>query len=185
MNIIALTSLSFGMSMDAFAAALAKGATDKHPRFIKALKGGLFFGVIEGIAPLMGFLLGTVASDKVASFDHWVAFGLLGFLGVRFIREALYGTQSDQPQRIGFAMLLLTAVATSVDSVVVGVSLAFLEANIWLASVLIGMATAIMATTGLYVGHRLSEQFGRVAMGCGGVVLMVIGVFILYTHLVA
>lgn len=81
--------------------------------------------------------------------------------------------------------MMITAIATSIDSVVVGVSLAFLAVNIWLACLFIGVATTVMATAGLYLGNRLGQCFGRWAMGLGGMVLIVIGVLILYTHLTA
>ena len=166
MNILALTSLSFGMSMDAFAAALAKGATNKHPSWLMALKGGVFFGTVEAIAPMIGFFLAKVASDRVASFDHWIAFGLLLFLGVRFIGEAYKDTNMIQETpNANQTMLLMTAIATSIDSVVIGVSLAFLQVNIYLACILIGFATTLMATLGLYLGNRLGAYFGRLAMG--------------------
>lgn len=187
MNIFALTSLSVGMSMDAFAAATAKGATNKHPNLLRALQGGLFFGVVEAIAPLVGYALGKVASEQVASIDHWLAFVLLLILGVRFIIQAINDDEApdDAQQHKGYLALLVTAVATSIDSMVVGVSLAFLHVNIWLACLLIGVSTTVMATLGLYLGNRLGQKFGRVAMGLGGVVLMVMGALILYTHLTA
>lgn len=185
MNIFALTSLSFGMSMDAFAAATAKGATNKHSNFIRALQAGLFFGVVEAVAPLIGYGLGSVVSEQVASIDHWLAFVLLTILGVRFIVQAFNDKPYDNERQQGCWLLVMTAIATSVDSMVVGVSLAFLHVNIGLACLLIGVATTIMATLGLYLGNRLGQRFGRWAMALGGVVLMVIGVLILYSHLTA
>ncbi len=185
MNLFALTALSFGMAMDAFAVAVAKGASDSHPRFLRALQGGLFFGVVEGIAPFIGYYLGKAAESWVQTFDHWVAFGLLGVLGVRFIYAAMNGDddEDDGAPTQNFALMLVTAIATSIDSVVVGVSLAFLEVNIYLACVLIGIATTIMASGGLYLGNRLGARFGRYAMSVGGLMLIGIGVFILITHL--
>lgn len=186
MNLLTLTSLSFGMAMDAFAVALAKGAGNKSAKFWRTLQGGLFFGVVEGFAPLIGYALGKVAEEWVASFDHWLAFILLGILGLKFLYEAI--THDDEPEvhpqtTKNTALMLMTAFATSIDSVVVGVSLAFLEVNIYLACLFIGMATTIMATGGLYLGNRLGVSFGRYAMGVGGVVLIVIGAVILKTHL--
>lgn len=187
MNVIALSSLSVGMSMDAFAAALAKGATNNKPSFFYALKGGLFFGVVEAIAPMVGFLLAKIASDTVAEIDHWLAFILLMFLGGRFLWQAKYGDTDSDPSvpNDDWWMLIITAVATSVDSMVVGVSLAFLQVNIYLACLLIGLATTVMATIGLYLGHRLGRQMGKWAMVAGALVLMIIGVLILYSHLTA
>ncbi|OPH38586.1 manganese efflux pump MntP family protein [Moraxella equi] len=199
MNVLTLTTLSFGMAMDAFAVAVAKGASERHPRLWQAVQGGLFFGVVEGMAPFIGYCLGKAIESWVQTFDHWVAFGLLGALGVRFIygavcydekmdkqtneQQAEQQDRQEQTSTSNIALMLITAIATSIDSVVVGVSLAFLDANIVLACVLIGLATTIMATGGLYLGNRLGASFGRYAMGVGGVMLIGIGVFILGTHL--
>ena len=192
MNAFALMSLSVGMSMDAFTAALAKGATDKRPTLITAFKGGLLFGVVEAVAPILGYVLTKAASgylvgDYIATFDHWIAFVLLMCLGLCFIHQAL-GNPNKEDEHDGddsFFVMLLTAVATSIDSMVVGVSLAFLHVDIWIAALMIGITTTLMATLGLYLGNRLGRSFGKVAMAVGGMVLMMIGMSILYMHLTA
>lgn len=190
MGIISLMVLALGMSMDAFATAIAKGATYQNPSLTRALKAGVLFGVIEGVAPIIGWLLGEAAQGWLSHVDHWVAFALLSFLAFKFMRDALKGDvqiKDDQQNmaKSGFGLMLITAVATSIDSLVVGVSLAFLEVNIWLAAALIGLATMIMVTLGLYLGNRLGRRFGRVAMFVGGVVLLIIGTMILVSHLMS
>lgn len=190
MSIISLMALAFGMSMDAFATAIAKGATYQNPSLVRALKAGVLFGAIEGVAPIIGWLLGEAAQGWLSHVDHWLAFVLLGFLAIKFMRDGLKGDvqiKGDQQTmaKSGFGLMLITAVATSIDSLVVGVSLAFLEVNIWLAAVLIGLATMIMVTLGLYLGNRLGLRFGRVAMFVGGVVLLMIGTTILVSHLMS
>lgn len=190
MSIISLVALAFGMSMDAFATAIAKGATYQNPSLVRALKAGVLFGAIEGVAPIIGWLLGEAAQGWLSHVDHWLAFVLLGFLAIKFMRDALKGDvqiKGDQQTmaKSGFGLVLITAVATSIDSLVVGVSLAFLEVNIWLAAVLIGLATMIMVTLGLYLGNRLGLRFGRVAMFVGGVILLMIGTTILVSHLMS
>lgn len=190
MGIISLMALALGMSMDAFATAIAKGATYQNPSLTRALKAGVLFGVIEGVAPIIGWLLGEAAQSWLSHVDHWVAFALLSFLAFKFMRDALTGDvqiKDDQQNmaKSGFGLMLITAVATSIDSLVVGVSLAFLEVNIWLAAALIGLATMIMVTLGLYLGNRLGRRFGRVAMFVGGVVLLMIGTMILVSHLMS
>lgn len=190
MSIISLMALAFGMAMDAFATAIAKGATYQNPSLVRALKAGVLFGAIEGVAPIIGWLLGEAAQGWLSHVDHWLAFVLLGFLAIKFMRDGLKGDvqiKGDQQTmaKSGFGLMLITAVATSIDSLVVGVSLAFLEVNIWLAAVLIGLATMIMVTLGLYLGNRLGLRFGRVAMFVGGVVLLMIGTTILVSHLMS
>ena len=186
MSLIALIILPFGMSMDAFSVAIAKGTAARGMTLTKAVKHGLVFGVVEAIAPVIGWLMGKVAHQWMESVDHWIGFVLLMILGIRCIYEAIWGDEDDEASEARTGIwLLITAIATSIDAMVVGVSLAFLEVNIWLSAALIGFATTIMATMGLYFGRRLGERFGKGAMIAGGVVLMVIGSSILYNHLTA
>lgn len=194
MNIISLMVLAFGMSMDAFAAAIAttvaKGAPHQNTGFAQALKTGLLFGLIEGFAPIIGWFFGEAAQGWLSHVDHWVAFGLLVFLALKFMHDALQNkkqvasvNQHQFNKKNGFGLILVTAVATSIDSLVIGVSLAFLKIDIWVAATLIGMATTIMVTLGLYLGNRLGQRFGTMAMFVGGVVLLMIGAMILVSHL--
>lgn len=160
MNLLTLSTLSFAMSMDAFAVAVVKGSMDKNPKFIHAAKNGLFFGIVEAIAPVIGFWLGSAASVYIKEYDHWIAFILLVLLGLKFLKEVLTNNdkkildETDNTSR-HFIFLLVTAIATSIDSVIVGVSLAFLSVNIYLAALLIGFFTTVMATLGLYLGKTI------------------------------
>lgn len=191
MNIVALSALSFGMSMDAFAAAIVRGSNDRQlaptglTRFIQALKIGLIFGVIETITPVFGYFVGILAHNVVQDYDHWVSFFLLSGLGLHLIYEALThdSNDHDEPKQISLAKTILTAFATSIDAMIIGISLAFLNVNIWLAGLLIGCFTTIMATLGIYLGATLYKKIGNKAEIFGGIVLIVIGVFILISHL--
>lgn len=185
MSFFALMALSFGMSMDAFAAALSCGARLTSPNVRLALKTGLIFGVVEAMTPLIGYGLGLAAAAWVADWDHWLSFVLLGALGVRTIYEAFNESDSDADTatKNSLIMTILTAFATSIDAMVVGVTLALAEVNIWLACLLIGLATTVMASLGVYFGHRLGVRFGKWAQVAGGVVLIGIGSSILVTHL--
>ncbi|MFQ1681701.1 manganese efflux pump MntP [Pantoea dispersa] len=186
MTFIATLILAFGMSMDAFAAALGKGASLYRPGFKEALRTGLIFGVIEMLTPLVGWAIGLAASHYIMAWDHWVAFGLLGILGGRMIMEGFRQTADEPceaPQRHGFMVLALTAVATSLDALAVGVGLALLQVNIVLTALTIGAATTIMATTGVLVGRFIGPVMGKWAEVLGGVVLISIGCTILIEHL--
>lgn len=128
MNISATILLAFGMSMDAFAASIGKGATLHKPKFSDALRTGLIFGAIETLTPLIGWGLGMLASQFVLEWNHWIAFVLLVFLGGRMVIEGFRGNgdEDDAPlQRHGFWLLVTTAIATSLDAMAVGVGLAF------------------------------------------------------------
>lgn len=185
MNLSATLILAFGMSMDAFAASIGKGATLHKPRFREALRTGLIFGIIEAITPLIGWGIGLYASRYIMEWDHWVAFSLLFILGMRMIVEGMrHRTEEElQVRRHGFWVLVATAIATSLDAMAIGVGLAFLQVNIVHTAMAIGCATMIMATLGMMIGRFIGPLFGKRAEVIGGVVLIGIGVNILLEHL--
>ena len=185
MNISATILLAFGMSMDAFAASIGKGATLHKPKFSEALRTGLIFGAIETLTPLLGWGLGMLASQFVLEWNHWIAFVLLVFLGGRMVIEGFRGNsdEDDEPQhRHGFWLLVTTAIATSLDAMAVGVGLAFLQVNIIATALAIGCATLIMSTLGMMVGRFIGPLLGKRAEILGGIVLIGIGAQILWAH---
>ena len=165
----------------------SKGAALHRPGFKEALRTGLIFGAIEALTPLIGWAAGLAASRYVMAWDHWVAFFLLSFLGGRMMMEGFRQTATaepcEAPQRHGFLVLATTAVATSLDALAVGVGLAFLQVNIIATALTIGMATTIMATTGVLVGRLVGPVLGKWAEVLGGLVLISIGCTILSQHL--
>lgn len=185
MNLSATVILAFGMSMDAFAASIGKGAALHKPRFSEALRTGLIFGVIEAVTPLIGWCLGQLASQYVVRWDHWIAFVLLAFLGGRMILEGVRSQKQpcEPVYRHGFWLLVMTAIATSLDAMAIGVSLAFLQVNIMQTALMIGCATLIMSTLGIMIGRFIGPMLGKRAEILGGVVLIGIGCNILYTSL--
>lgn len=184
MNLSATLLLAFGMSMDAFAASIGKGATLHKPKFSEALRTGLIFGIIETLTPLLGWGLGMLASQFVLEWNHWIAFVLLIFLGGRMVLEGIRGNDDDcAPQhRHGFWLLVTTAIATSLDAMAVGVGLAFLQVNIVTTALAIGCATFIMSTLGIMLGRFIGPLLGKRAEILGGIVLIGIGVQILWSH---
>lgn len=185
-NLSATLILAFGMSMDAFAASIGKGATLHRPRFREALRTGLIFGVIEAITPLIGWCLGLFATRYIMEWDHWVAFILLFILGSRMIIQGLKKKPEEETtlaSRHSFWILAATAVGTSLDALAIGVGLAFLEVNIIHTAIFIGMATMIMSTLGMMLGRFIGPLLGKWAEVLGGVVLIGIGLSILIDHL--
>jgi putative Mn2+ efflux pump MntP len=178
--------LAFSMSLDAFAAALSKGAALKGQRLLDALRSGVIFGVIEAIMPLIGWAFGFAFSMWIREIDHWVAFILLSLIGGRMTLHALrrVDARPAAAQQHSVALLLLTAFATSMDAMAVGVTLAFVEANILSAAAAIGVATFIMAAVGTLAGQWVGPRFGKVAEVIGGLCLIAIGVRILIEHTV-
>lgn len=188
MTITALIFLALAMSTDAFAAALGKGAGMQKPRFFQALRIGLLFGCIEAITPVIGWMLGSFASKWIAEWDHWVAFVLLLGLGGHMVWVGLHDEPEgadDAPAGQGVIALALTAVATSIDAMAVGVGLAFIDVKIQYAALAIGLATTIMVTIGVLLGRLLGAAIGKKAEIIGGVVLVLVGATILYEHLSA
>lgn len=194
MSLLALITLAFAMSMDSFAVALSQGTTLQRPSYWQALKIGAIFGIVEGITPIIGWMIGHIATQWVEQWDHWIAFILLTGLGFKILYEVYVpekSTEHQQPsstsnetntkQSIG--LLIVTAIGTSIDAMAIGLSLAFLTVNIWLASLMIGIATTIMATSGILLGHLLGTKIGRSAEIFGGTVLIIIGTSILADHL--
>jgi putative Mn2+ efflux pump MntP len=186
MNLVSTVLIALAMSTDAFAAAVVKGASLHKPRWREALRTGLIFGVIEAITPLIGWAIGLAAASYIAEWDHWVAFVLLGGLGLRMIHEGLQKTDlpdEDKPQSHSFKVLAVTAFATSIDAMAVGVSLAFLDVDIVSTSLTIGAATMLMVTLGVMLGRVLGAIVGKRSEVIGGLVLIGIGGAILYEHL--
>ena len=187
MNLLTTILLALGMSVDAFAAALARGAGSLHYTWRQTVKTALIFGIVETITPLIGWLAGSMAQKFIAEYDHWLAFGLLLALGLKMIWGALHDDEAAaaDKNRTDTTLLLtvITAIATRIDSMVVGVGLAFLDANIWLTALAIGISTTIMAAIGLRLGRLLGQKIGSRAEMAGGVVLISIGTFILLEHL--
>ena len=186
MSPVSILLIGFAMSTDAFAAAIGKGAAMQRPRLPQALRVGVIFGVIEGITPLVGWALGLAAAPYVTAWDHWIAFTLLGALGIRMILAGL-GRVSDEPSERprphGFWSLAVTGLATSIDALAVGVGLAFLDVNILLVATVIGLCTLLMVTTGVMLGRVLGAVAGKRAEMIGGLILIVIGSVILFEHL--
>jgi manganese efflux pump family protein len=186
MNLLATAALALAMSTDAFAVAVGKGAALQRPHLREALRTGAIFGVIEGLTPVIGWALGHWAAPYVQAWDHWIAFTLLGVLGLRMMREGLSGAdddEDDKPTSHGFWLLAITGFATSIDAMAVGVGLAFIDANIVTTAGAIGLSTFIMVTLGVMVGRGLGKLVGKRAEVVGGLVLIAIGSLILYEHL--
>ena len=186
MSFLSTTVLAFSMSADAFAASISKGVKINRPTLGQAARIGLVFGAVETITPVIGWILGLAASSLITSLDHWIAFFILGSIGAKMIYEGLKPFQAadiDQPKSHGFGMLVMTAIGTSIDAMAVGVTLAFLDINIWVAALAIGSATFLMSTIGIMAGAILSMKAGKYAEIMGGIGLVLIGSHILASHL--
>jgi len=188
MTFVAILALAFAMSTDAFAAAIGKGAALHRPRWSEALRTGAIFGTIEAITPVVGWALGSAAAKLVSTWDHWIAFALLAGLGLRMVWAGTRGDvaaidDESRPRRHAFWLLALTGFATSIDAMVVGVGLAFIDVAITPVAIAIGLTTFTMVTAGVMLGRVLGVIAGKRAEIAGGVLLMAIGTLILVEHL--
>lgn len=186
MSYLAIILLAFSMSMDAFAVSVGRGAALGRPRITEALRTGIVFGVVEAITPLVGWAAGFAAASYISAVDHWIAFAPLGFVGLNMLYAAVRGKDSSAAAKnTSFLLLLATAVGTSLDAMAVGVSLAFLDVNIIVVAIAIGMATFLLSSGGMLVGRLIGARFGRMAEGVAGLVLIGLGCSILFEHLTA
>lgn len=185
MNLASTALIALAMSTDAFAAAVGKGAALHKPHLREALRTGLIFGVIEALTPVMGWAMGQLAAPYVSAWDHWIAFVLLGALGLRMIKEGLSAPKAPEEKSgsHSFWILAITGFATSIDAMVIGVGLAFVDADIMVTAAAIGLATFTLVTLGIMLGRVLGVIAGRRAEIMGGVILIGIGSLILYEHL--
>ena len=190
MHPISILLLGIAMSTDAFAAAVGKGAAMHQPRFPDALRAGVIFGTIEGLTPVVGWLLGVAAAKYITAWDHWIAFTLLGLLGLHMIYAGIKpesegdATGANRREE-GFWSLAATGLGTSIDAMAAGVGLAFLEVNIAVVALVIGLTTLVMVTLGIMLGRILGSLAGKRAEILGGLLLIGIGAAILYEHLSA
>lgn len=227
MNFITIIALALGLSMDAFAVSICKGLSLKKAGFREACIVGLWFGAFQGLMPLAGYFLGISFRDLIASYDHWIAFGLLLIIGLNMIKEAIEdwkassgksavpcerhsddssavtvalsnsieGGNSEVEKAIpcehhksegnplAFRTMLTMAIATSIDALAAGLSLAMIGQNIWSASAVIALVTFLLSAAGVKVGSVFGNRYEAKAQLVGGIILILLGVKILVEHL--
>ncbi|MDQ1300992.1 MAG: manganese efflux pump family protein [Chloroflexota bacterium] len=183
MNIFETLLMAVGLAMDCFAVALCIGTTGyvsgRRPLFRLAFH----FGLFQALMPVLGWLVGTQITGLVSAFDHWLAFGLLGFVGIRMIRsgQAPDGeSYSTDPSR-GSSLILLS-IATSIDAFAIGLTLAMLQTQIFFPVLVIGLVAGGLSLAGLKIGCRLGENFGKRMEIIGGIILILIGLRVLLSH---
>lgn len=183
--------IGVGLSMDAFAVAVCKGLGMKKINWRHTFVIALFFGGFQALMPLLGWALGTQLASLITPIDHWIAFGLLAFIGGKMLVDAFKGEDGcdeacacgeDEPG-LDIKELVMLAVATSIDALAVGITFAFLGVNIWLAILIIGVTTFVLSFIGVAIGNQFGSRFEKPATIAGGVVLILIGVKILIEHL--
>lgn len=186
MNIIDLLLIAVALSMDAFAVAICKGLSFREFKLKNALIIGLYFGVFQGLMPVVGYFAGTFFEDSIKNIDHWIAFGLLAIIGINMIVGAIRGEEESCPadgQSLSFKKMLPLAIATSIDALAVGISFALLSVNIAFAASLIGVVTFLLSAAGVAVGNFFGGKLKKKAEIVGGAILVLLGLKILLEHL--
>ena len=189
MGIGELFLLAVGLSMDAFAVSVCKGLAMKKATLKAEATCGLWFGGFQALMPTVGFFLGALFADAIEAFDHWVAFALLAIIGINMLKEALEKKDEpgDNPEKdadLSVKTMFLMAVATSIDALAVGISLAMVgSVNIWLAAAFIGICTCLLSALGVKIGNVFGSRYEKKAELAGGVILILLGVKNLLEHL--
>jgi len=205
MSFIELFFLAVGLSMDAFAVAACIGLTMNDFKVSKSFIVGLYFGIFQAVMPLIGYVAAKQFADKIVSYDHWIAFALLSFLGGKMIKDSFKkegcpdrkcpvetccdrtcpgGVKPDYKESsLGLSQMLPLAVATSIDALAVGVSFAFLRVNIVPAVSFIGLTTLVLSMIGVKIGNVFGTRFKSKAELVGGIILVLIGLKILLEHM--
>ncbi len=189
MGIGELFLLAVGLSMDAFAVSVCKGLAMKKATLKAEATCGLWFGGFQALMPTIGFFLGALFADAIEAFDHWVAFALLAIIGINMLKEALEkkdesGDNLEKDADLSVKTMFLMAVATSIDALAVGISLAMVgSVNIWLAAAFIGICTCLLSALGVKIGNVFGSRYEKKAELAGGVILILLGVKILLEHL--
>jgi putative Mn2+ efflux pump MntP len=181
LSLVLLTGI--GLAMDCFAVSLAAGTTITQGKTKAALIIAACFGGFQAMMALIGWLAGTWLAPVIASFDHWAAFIILSVIGGKMIIEGFSGGEERQNDYLALPVLLLLSVATSIDSLGIGLSLAFISSGILIEAAIIGLISLLISFTGVMIGGRLAFRFGRMVEIAGGVLLILIGIRILLTHL--
>lgn len=183
MGFIELFLLAVGLSMDAFAVSVCKGLAMRRITIQKASIVGLWFGGFQALMPLVGYFLGVQFQDKITAIDHWIAFILLGIIGINMVREALSGDCENTSDSLDVKTMFVLAVATSIDALAVGITFAFLQVEIIPAVSFIGVTTFILSAAGVKIGNVFGTKYKAKAELAGGVILILLGIKILVEHL--
>ena len=183
-----LLLLALGVSMDAFAVSICKGLAMQRATLKEGLICGAWFGGFQAMMPLVGCFLGTLFADAIQAIDHWVAFVLLAVIGVNMLKEALEKSECEccrvNGADLSVKTMFVMAVATSIDALAVGISLAMAgNVNIFMAVALIGAFTCGMSAMGVKIGNVFGSRFEKKAQLAGGLILILLGLKILLEHL--
>lgn len=183
MQIIEIILIGLGLGMDAFAVAICKGLSMKKMSWQKAIIIGVYFGFFQALMPVLGYCLGSKFQKIVTAIDHWIVFILLWLIGSNMLKESFNEIGQNHNDDISFNTMFTLAIATSIDALAVGITFAFLNVNVNLAAILIGIITLNLSIIGVKIGNYFGDKYEKKAQMMGGTILIIIGVKILLDHL--
>jgi putative Mn2+ efflux pump MntP len=175
--------IAVGLAMDAAAVSMAIGARTKNIGRAAVLKPSAMFGLFQGVMPLIGFVVALAFANIVEAYDHYISFVILAILGGKMIYEGLHESEEEKEVGLGLRLLTVLAIATSIDALAVGATLAFLNQNIILSAFIIAVVTFALSAISVVIGHKIGEKLEGKAEVFGGAVLVLIGTKILVEHL--
>ncbi len=183
-DFITLSLIAVSLSLDAFAVCLGVGAAQSCPDRKSEFRLAGFFGLFQALMPVLGWLASVTIIQLIGQFDHWIAFGLLAYVGINMIHSGLKKSEKascEDPSR--GKNLFILSIATSIDAFAVGLTLGLLKVQVYLPALFIGLVTFSLSVVGLFLGKKLGDKFGKRMEIVGGIVLILIGIRVLVTHL--
>jgi putative Mn2+ efflux pump MntP len=184
MDYFTIIAIALGLSFDTFAVSLSYGVIQNKIFFRQAARIAIVFAVFQGGLTIAGYFLGSIISESVKTADHWIALGLLAFLGAKMIIEGLRSYKEKESKDYSKpAMLVTIAIGTSIDAFAVGVSFAFLDVKIWVSGIIIGTVTFLASMTAIRIGKSAGERLGNRVEIIGGLILIAIGIKIFLEHI--
>ena len=176
MGLVEILLLAVGLAMDAFTVSICKGLSMKKMNWKKAIIIAFYFGVFQAIMPVLGYFLGTTFESLITKFDHWVAFILLLAIGGNMIKESFDKEDEKKNDKVDFKTMVILALARSIDALAIGITCAFLDVNL-------ALATFIISIFGVKIGNRFGNKYQNKAELAGGIILVLLGIKILLEHL--
>ena len=183
MNTIEILLIGISLAMDAFAVAICKGLALKKINIKNCIIVGIYFGLFQGIMPIIGFILGISFQEIITKVDHWIAFVFLSVLGINMIKDSLSKEHEALDNLVNFKTMFGLSIATSIDALAIGITFAFLNVNIISSSIIITITTFIISIIGVIIGNKVGNKFEKKAEFLGGIILLIIGIKILLEHL--
>lgn len=181
MNLFDIILTSLALASDAFAVSICKGIIIKKNKKKKTLIIASYFGIFQGLMTLIGYLFGSIFYEIIVSFDHWIAFVFLSIIGINMIIESFKSEQFSDS--INFKEMIFLSVATSIDALVVGITLSLFSLNIILAIIIITLITFLLSFIGVLFGSKIKEKINVKLEMIGGIILILLGFKILFEHL--